>query len=138
LTTKEELSGLLRLVLRRLPRVLENGIGTLADSGAEIIEQNYDKYMLSSNPIRPFIENCVSLDNISKEAKEDVYDAYKRFCNHYKLGVESYLTFGRILKGEHHFKDGQYSGSDRRYYWKDYKLTSFKGTEGGQSTLSPR
>jgi hypothetical protein len=89
LTTKEELSGLLRLVLRRLPRVLERGIGNLAAGGAEIIEQNYDKYMLSSDPIRAFLEKCMMLDNISRETKENVYDAYRRFCNYYNLGVES-------------------------------------------------
>lgn len=89
LTTKEELSGLLRLVLRRLPRVLERGIGNLAAGGAEIIEQNYDKYMLSSDPIRAFLEKCMMLDNISRETKENVYDSYRRFCNYYNLGVES-------------------------------------------------
>jgi len=135
LTTKEELSGLLRLVLRRLPRVLEMGIGNLAASGAEIIEQNYDKYMLSSDPIRAFLEKCMTLDNISRETKEDVYEAYKRFCNYYKLGVESYLTFCRILKEKYRFEDIQSSGIDRRYYWKNYKLKDFTGTEEGQSTL---
>jgi hypothetical protein len=89
LTTKEELSGLLRLVLRRLPRVLERGIGNLAAGRAEIIEQNYDKYMLSSDPIRAFLVKCMMLDNISREIKENVYDAYRRFCNYYNLGVES-------------------------------------------------
>jgi phage/plasmid-associated DNA primase len=43
LTTEDELSGLLKVVLKRLPRVLEKGIYTELDS----IDQNHEKYILS-------------------------------------------------------------------------------------------
>lgn len=50
LTTEEELSGLLKLILKRLPRVLKRGIFTASSS----IDENYSKYILSSNPVRAF------------------------------------------------------------------------------------
>lgn len=48
ITTDEELSGLLRIILRRLPRVLKEGISTTSSS----IDENYKKYILSSTPVR--------------------------------------------------------------------------------------
>ena len=52
LTTHEELAGLLRIVLRRLPKVLKEGILMASSS----IDENYEKYILSSNPVRAFFE----------------------------------------------------------------------------------
>jgi P4 family phage/plasmid primase-like protien len=52
ITTEEELSGLLKLILKRLPRVLRRGIFTASSS----IDENYSKYILSSNPVRAFGE----------------------------------------------------------------------------------
>ena len=54
LTTPEEMSGLLSLILKRLPRVLKNGISTKST-----IEDNYIKYMQSSDPIRLFAEMAI-------------------------------------------------------------------------------
>jgi P4 family phage/plasmid primase-like protien len=48
LTTEQELSGLLEVILKRLPRVLEKGIYVSDNT----IEQNYNKYIQSSNLIR--------------------------------------------------------------------------------------
>jgi phage/plasmid-associated DNA primase len=134
LTTDAELSGLLRVVLKRLPRVLEKGIGTIAAAGSEIIERNHEKYMLSSDPIRAFIENCITIDANGRESKLDVYDAYQRFCNYYKLGVESSQSFSRKLTGEYGFKDWQ-SSDKKSYYWLGVKLRDFAPTQEGQSIL---
>jgi P4 family phage/plasmid primase-like protien len=133
LTTDPELSGLLRIVLKRLPRVLEKGIGTIAAAGSEIIEQNYEKYMLSSDPIRAFIENCIEVDANGKEPKLDVHDSYLRFCNHYKLGVEQSQSLSRKLKGEFGWKDTQ--AADKRYHWTGIKLRHFAAAEEGQTTF---
>jgi phage/plasmid-associated DNA primase len=61
LTTDEELSGLLEVVLKRLPRVLQKGI--YVSDGT--IEQNYDKYIQSSNPVRAFVEAALEKDSDS-------------------------------------------------------------------------
>lgn len=134
LTTKAELSGLLRIVLRRLPRVLERGISTITATGPEIIEQNYMKYMLSSNPIRAFIETCIEVDSDGKETKPDVYDAYQRFCNYYKLGIESSQSFSRKLTKDFGWKDLQ-SSDKKYYYWLGKKLKDFAAVEEGQAIL---
>ena len=58
LTTDDELSGLLRITLRRLPRVLKEGISTTSSS----IDENYEKYILSSYPVRAFFEAVLEHD----------------------------------------------------------------------------
>ncbi|MGA7369817.1 MAG: hypothetical protein WBX01_11855 [Nitrososphaeraceae archaeon] len=47
------------MVLRRLPRVLKEGISTASSS----IDENYEKYILSSNPVRAFFEAAIEYDN---------------------------------------------------------------------------
>ena len=81
LTTDEELSGLLRIILRRLPRVLKEGISTASSS----IDENYEKYILSSNPVRAFFEAALEQDNDRAPLKSEVYASYKMFCNAKKL-----------------------------------------------------
>jgi P4 family phage/plasmid primase-like protien len=76
LATEQDLSGLLEVVLRRFTRVLQKGIYVFNGT----IEQNYDKYIQSSNPIRAFVEVSLEKDIGSEEKKEDVYKAFKMFC----------------------------------------------------------
>jgi putative DNA primase/helicase len=96
LTTDRELSGLLQIVLKRLPKVLKRGIFTTSSSIAE----NYDKYILSSDPIRAFTEKCIARDNDSKPSKEEVYAAYRSFCMANKITIDSEQAFSRKFKKE--------------------------------------
>jgi P4 family phage/plasmid primase-like protien len=115
LTTEDELSGLLKIVLKRLPRVLEKGIYTESSS----IDQNYEKYILSSNPVRAFVESCVEQDNNSNPSKEKMYSAYKEFCTTNKLPIESEQSFSRKMTGEHGFqwKQIRYGKENKPYCW---------------------
>ena len=69
LTTDEELSGLLRIVLRMLPTVLKEGISTASSS----IDENYEKYILSSNSVRAFGEAALEQNSDSAPSKSEVY-----------------------------------------------------------------
>ena len=55
LTTDSEMSSFLSLILNRLPRVLKNGITSQNSS----IEDNYLKYMQSSDPIALFFDTAI-------------------------------------------------------------------------------
>jgi putative DNA primase/helicase len=117
LTTEDELSGLLKVALKRLPRVLEKGIYTESNS----IDQNYEKYILSSDPVRAFVKSCVEQDSNSNPSKEKMYSAYKEFCITNKLPIESEQSFSRKLTGEHGFRcrqirDGK-ENKTRSYCW---------------------
>ena len=94
LTTESEMSALLTLLVRRLPRVLRTGIFTPHSS----IEDNYISYISSSNPIRIFVEKYIvgAIDN--DETKYDVYASYEKFCSDNRLSRESRETFSRRPK----------------------------------------
>jgi putative DNA primase/helicase len=55
LTTESEMSRLLTIIVKRLPRVLRSGITTPHST----IDENYIKYTESSDPIRLFVETSI-------------------------------------------------------------------------------
>ena len=76
LSTKMEMSGLFYLVASRVAKVLDNGI-----SGAnQSLDDNYIKYILSSDPIRAFYEKCIEKFPNNNEPKERVYSEFCDFC----------------------------------------------------------
>ena len=60
LTTEKEMSALLGLVVRRLPGVLKEGISYTA---SHTVEDNYLRYIRSSDPIRYFAERAIRADS---------------------------------------------------------------------------
>jgi putative DNA primase/helicase len=129
LTTPEELSGLLKVVLRRLPRVLKEGIKrTTADS----IADNYQKYITSSDPVRAFYENMLYLDAGVTIPKDQLYQAYQDFCKKNSLSPESEQSFSRTLTKEpYKFEYKWLKGVDD----KEKKYHSIGvGIKGGQPT----
>ena len=133
LTTDEELSGLLRIILRRLPTVLKEGIFTASSS----IDENYEKYILSSNPVRAFFETALEQDNDRAILKSEVYASYRMFCNSKKLAAESEQSFSRKLKKEFSIRDTQMRDDrgNRGYYWIGFRIKDWKPTEKGQNIL---
>jgi phage/plasmid-associated DNA primase len=85
LTIENEMSALLSLVIRRLSRVLKNGISYTA---SHTIEDNYLRYIRSSDPIRYFAETALRIDNSPNVyvIKTDMYATYGKFCDKNKLG----------------------------------------------------
>jgi hypothetical protein len=118
--------------LKRLPRVLYRGIYILSST----IDENYDRYIQSSNPVRSFVEKAVRGDENGAISKQDMYDAYMRFCTDKKLGVESEQSFSRKLKKEHGLNDMRMSKGGRPYIWTGVRLIDWKKPEDeDQSTL---
>ena len=66
LTTEEELSGLLHILLKRLPRILKTGI-----SYSKSIE-SLEQYQLCMNPVKYFADNYLEKMHESKVKKEIV------------------------------------------------------------------
>ena len=120
------------MVLKRLPRVLSSGIYVPSST----IDENYHKYILSSNPVRAFVETVLEVDEDRMMLKEEVYDAYRKFCKSKKLAIESEQSFSRKLSKEHNLKSIQIRDEKgaRPYYWIGVKLKDWTATEG-QSTF---
>ena len=133
LTTNEEMDGLLSLVIARLPRVLESGIYVTQAS----IEENRRKYILSSDPIRAFVELVIDTnDKNHNTLVTDVYDAYVRFCSDKKLGVETRQTLTRRLglQGFVKKQDTNKKGN-QPWLWIGVKLKDYGVAEEGQEDL---
>jgi hypothetical protein len=131
LTTPEEMSALLALVLKRLPIVLKNGI-----SIKTTIEDTYQKYMQSSDPIRLFAEMFIKRVDNAWEKKEGVYFAYERFCADKNLPKEGNETFSRRLKDQgFDYKQKKIDGV-KYWVWWNVQLNDYKEVEEGQEILS--
>jgi putative DNA primase/helicase len=126
LTTPEELSGLFRVILSRLPRVLKHGLRTI-DSAT--IESTFDKYIGNKDPAELFfiraIEKTGNPDDVIM--KNEVYESYKLFCKVHGL-VCSEQSLSRRLrsKGVHSYRDNPDSEGRRPYYWYEIKLGDWK------------
>jgi phage/plasmid-associated DNA primase len=133
LITEAEMSALLRLVVNRLPRVLETGISY---AGNHTIDDNYLKYIESSDPIRLFCELGIRREPNHNETKAAVYSAYEEYCMEKRLPRESNQTFSRRLKqsGFEYKQDRQDKG--RPYVWESVKLVYWRPVEDeDQETL---
>jgi phage/plasmid-associated DNA primase len=133
LTTEAEMSALLSMLIRRLLRVLETGINAPHSS----IEENYEKYISSSNPIRIFVEKYIEGSINNDETKQDVYNSYERFCMENRLSKESSETFSRRLKKDYDFKDKQVRGKGipKPYHWLNMRLKDREEVDDDQETL---
>jgi putative DNA primase/helicase len=134
LTIPEEMSALLSLILKRLPRVLKNGISTKNST----IEENYVKYMQSSDPIRLFTEMAITTIQSENnwERKEAVYNAYEKFCIDKNLPKESSETFSRRLHDAgFDYKRKKIDGV-KYYVWINMQLKDYKEVDEEQETLS--
>ena len=132
ITTEAEMSALLSMLIRRLPRVLKTGIYTPHSS----IEENYIKYMESSNPIKLFAETAIHRATEGYETKADVFSSYTKFCDEKRLGKESSATFSRRLLSfgfEHMPKK---INGVKTHVWVNVKLIDYTKVDDDQETLT--
>lgn len=70
------------------------------------IHQRCEKYEIATNPLKVFSRLVVDKEANESDyiTKEDAYQAYQRFCRHYKLAVIDKTLFGKMMK--RHWIDG--------------------------------
>ena len=117
LTTEEELSGLLHVLLKRLPRVLKSGISYT--KSIETLEQ----YQLRINSVKYFADYLEKVQE-SKVKKEVVYKKYKEFCFKNKITPKSETKFSQEMrKMKYEYKQLRNGGEAYRpYYWINLRL----------------
>ncbi|HSF49324.1 MAG TPA: hypothetical protein VLA74_01070 [Nitrososphaeraceae archaeon] len=84
------------------------------------------------------MNDAISEDSIESdyEIKEDVYRAYTRFCKYHKLPMQSYETFGEILKKDYNYKkDRKRINSKKQTVWAGIKLVKWNNNDPLQQTL---
>jgi putative DNA primase/helicase len=112
LTSEEELSGLLHILLKRLPRILKTGI-----SYSKPIE-TLEKYQLRINSVKYFADNYLEKVSESKIKKEIVYRKYREFCNKNKIPPKPENKFSQEMSKEgYEYKQLRDGEAYRPYYW---------------------
>ncbi|MFC2002114.1 phage/plasmid primase, P4 family [Chloroflexota bacterium] len=111
LTTEQELSGLLNKALDGLIRLKRNGDFTYTTS----IEDTRAKYLLASNPASAFIEDHCEFSAWGNITKEELYQAFMKFCEDNKLPGMAKKAFGRKIKRA-------YNLSEERESWRGINL----------------
>ena len=127
ITRQEELSILLHELLSRLPRILEHGFRKITD---ETMEQTYNKFTMSSNPVKYFYEKALAPEAGSKVPKLEMYEYYQKFCQLHRLTPESDTSFSRKLTQDHRLKYKQYKiKGELIRCWMDVKLVDWQKVE---------
>jgi len=76
ITSEDEKSGLLNIILDLLNEITECGL-----SSTGVVEEMREKWRERSNPVYAFVKNCLSQSPGNYELKDSVYGAYVDFCN---------------------------------------------------------
>jgi putative DNA primase/helicase len=123
LTTEQELSGLLNKALEGLARLKKNGDFTYTRT----IEDTRNKYLLASNPAAAFIEDRCEFNAWGNIKKEDLYQAFMRFCEENKLPGMAKKAFGHKIKRA-------YNLAEERESWRGINLKKEEDLRGTDSS----
>jgi P4 family phage/plasmid primase-like protien len=137
LTTPEELSGIFNVLMVPLRNRITQNKPVYVD--ARTIEERRLRHELFSDPIGVFFREATEGDVEAKAPKELVYNAYRRFCKHYRLPVESYDHFCKLVKKKFPFEvaEGRDSGEGRKRVWKGFTLVKWNFGDSMQDILTP-
>ena len=98
LSTEEEFSVLFNEILRRLPRVIKEGVVKVTD---ELMEETYDTYMRGSNSIKYFYNHGMECNVAGATIRKlALYEHYLKLCEHFRISPESDTLFSKTLTNE--------------------------------------
>ena len=125
LTTEQELSGYLNLLLESHKRMRDTG----KFPGLESIEKREETFNKMQNSVEYFSEECIEEKNGTNVPKEDVYEAYVSYCNRNNIPKESKATFGKSFKRLDHADARPTINGNRIYVWKDLSIVKTQQKE---------
>jgi len=129
LTTEEEISGIFNILMKALGNIQKYRRIYVKQ---KTIQERREKHELVINTVKAFTENSVSI-SISDEdyvSKDNLYQAYLRFCKFYRLPTESKVNFGKMLKEIYpSLESGRESSGERNTIWKKVRLVNWIGDE---------
>jgi len=129
LTTDEELSGLLNVVMERMPKLISNsGIFKNAPSGYEL-KQTWKDH---ANSVESFINNQIEFDKNSKILKKDLLSIYQMYCKKKKFKPLGGRTFSNRINESLADKIegvvGKINGKSVRL-WKNIRIKNMPSTK---------
>ncbi|RLI77371.1 hypothetical protein DRP04_11520 [Archaeoglobales archaeon] len=119
LTKPEELSGFLNEVLKAMTRIEVKGEVMRTDA----VEKMMETWMRKANSVYAFVNNCLEKSANDFEKKDDVYNAYTRFCELEGLTALPKNKFGLELQRFINVKSGQARiAGERVTIWRGIRL----------------
>lgn len=121
LTSDEERSGLFNWAMVGLDRLLSQGRFTYSNNA----DETKMEMLRSSSSAGEFIAKCVKQDIGKEITKEDMYDAYTRYCSDNQLSVSTKKSFGMKFITLKYVSDGlmyDSSGKKRVEGWRNVSL----------------
>lgn len=107
LTTEEERSGLFNLAMRGLKRLLEQGRFTYNLDAAE----TKTEMMRSGSTLAIFVTEMLEMEQDGEISKDDLYDAYAKFCVEKEIATDTKDFVGKRLTGyASYISDGLITG----------------------------
>lgn len=110
ISTEQELAGLFNACLRRLPRILKEGIKAKETT----VEQIRERYMANLDSVDLFYEEAVEQDVAATVRVSELYEAYKVWCQQRRVVIQTDRKFGRILSKHYGIKSA--SDGHARFY----------------------
>jgi P4 family phage/plasmid primase-like protien len=123
LTSEKELSGIFNVLMNALRRVLQTGRIQIKH---RTIQQRRNRHDMMINSVDSFVRDAIAQDPIQSccITKEQMYEAYTRFCSYHSLPVERKESFGKLIKKQG-IVDGRENIGERKTIWKNIKLVKW-------------
>lgn len=135
LSSEEEISGIFNVLMIALRIILKN-------KGIFISEKTVEQRRLKServtDPVKIFKEEAIAEDSTADEwvTKADLFRAYIKFCNKYKIAIKSIEAFGKDLK-RLGLDDGKKTkANERKTCWVGVRLNPCYQTNIGQQQIT--
>jgi P4 family phage/plasmid primase-like protien len=122
LSSEQEMSGIFNVMMNALRSILRrNGLYL----NEKTIEERREKYEKAVNPIRAFLDEAIDESTVGDiVTKDDMYDAYVKYCKQNKIAIKQKESLGKELK-KMKIEDGRLGveiEGKRKTCWKGVRL----------------
>jgi P4 family phage/plasmid primase-like protien len=123
LTSEEELSGIFNVLMNALRRVLQTGRIQIKH---RTIQQRRNRHDVMINSVDSFVREAIAQDPTQScyVTKEQMYEAYIRFCSYHSLPVDRKESFGKLIKKQG-IVEGREKTGERKTIWKNIRLVKW-------------
>lgn len=121
LTSEEELSGIFNVLMVALRRILRTRRIQIRH---QTIQQRRNRHDIMINSVASFIRDALAQNPTHSHyvTKDQMYEAYTRFCSFYGLPIERKESFGKLIKKQGIVDGRETTGEERKTIWKNIEL----------------
>ena len=98
LTTPEELSGIVNLIIARAPSLADSMVIRRSRGEEEMTEE----YLRQQDGFPSFCDDCLTIDGDSRTTVKEIYDEYTNYCKLFNIPYkESKISIGMYIKNRY-------------------------------------